>query len=93
MHTPSTRILSALAYDRGEEFDPGLPPCSALVEALSLVDHATLVFGEEGSFERARRLRRERDRARGRERAEVPGWFSAQDLIAAPWEPDTSRFL
>ena len=26
MHTPSTRILSALAYDRGEEYDPGQPP-------------------------------------------------------------------
>ena len=25
MHTPSTRILSALAYDRGEEYDPGQP--------------------------------------------------------------------
>ena len=42
MHTPSTRILSALAYDRGEEYDPGLPPSPALVEALSLVEHATL---------------------------------------------------
>ena len=45
MHTPSTRILSALAYDRGEEYDPGLPPSSALVEALSLVEHATAVVG------------------------------------------------
>ena len=34
MHTPSTRILSALAYERGEEFDPGQAPCPALVEAL-----------------------------------------------------------
>jgi hypothetical protein len=25
MHTPSTRILSALAYDRGEEYDPADP--------------------------------------------------------------------
>ena len=25
MHTPSTRILSALAYDRGEEYDPTDP--------------------------------------------------------------------
>ena len=25
MHTPSTRILSALAYDRGEEYDPAEP--------------------------------------------------------------------
>ena len=27
MHTPSTRILSALAYDRGEEYDPTDPVC------------------------------------------------------------------
>ncbi|HEY1516566.1 MAG TPA: hypothetical protein VGF91_09115 [Solirubrobacteraceae bacterium] len=25
MHTPTTRILSALAYDRGEEYGPGQP--------------------------------------------------------------------
>ena len=36
MHTPSTRILSALAYERGEEYDPADPVCPALVEALSL---------------------------------------------------------
>ena len=34
MHTPSTRILSALAYDCGEEYDPTDPVCQALVEAL-----------------------------------------------------------
>ena len=31
MHTPSTRILSAIAYDRGEEYDPAQlssPACS-----------------------------------------------------------------
>jgi len=27
MHTLSTRILSALAYDRGEEYDPALAVC------------------------------------------------------------------
>ena len=34
MHTPSTRILSALAYERGEEFDPELALTSDLLEAL-----------------------------------------------------------
>jgi hypothetical protein len=89
MHTPSTRILSALAYDRGEEFDPGLPPCPALVEALSLAEQARPVLGDDGPYERARQRRRERDR----ERAAIPDWFSAQDLIAAPWETPASRFL
>ena len=60
MHTPSTRILSALAYDRGEEYDPGQPPSAALLETLSLVEHAATVIGEDGPYERARRRRRER---------------------------------
>ena len=89
MHTPSTRILSALAYDRGEEYDPGQPPCEALVEALSLVEHASTVIGDDGPYERARQRRRERDR----ERAAIPDWFSAEDLITAPWETAAARFL
>jgi hypothetical protein len=89
MHTPSTRILSALAFDRGEEFDPGQPPSSALVEALSLVEHASAVIGDDGPYERARQRRRERDH----ERAAIPEWFAAEDLIVAPWETAASRFL
>jgi hypothetical protein len=89
MHTPSTRILSALAYDRGEEFDPGQPPSSALVEALSLVEYASAVIGEDGPYERARQRRRERDRGR----AAIPDWFSAEDLIVVPWETAAARFL
>ena len=35
MHTPSTRILSALAYDCGiEDYDPTDPVCLELVDAL-----------------------------------------------------------
>lgn len=88
MHTPSTRILSALAYDRGEEYDPGQPPSPALVEALSLVEHAVTVVGDDGPYERARQRRRER-----REQTAIPDWFSAEDVIAAPWETTASRFL
>ena len=40
MHPPSTRILSALAYDRGEEYDPGRRLSLELVEALSLAERA-----------------------------------------------------
>ena len=63
MHTPSTRILSALAYDRGEEYDPAEPVTPDLLEALSLVEQARPVIGEDGPYERARQRRRERRRA------------------------------
>jgi hypothetical protein len=88
MHTPSTRILSAVAFDCGiEDFDPTDPVCLELVDALTLAEHAATLVGDDGSYEKARQRRRERDR----ERAAVPDWFSAGDLIAAPWEP--ARFL
>ena len=88
MHTPSTRILSALAYDCGiEDFDPTDPLCLELVDAMSLAEHARPVIGESGPFERARMRARER-----RQRKQVPAWFSAGDLIAAPWETAEQRF-
>ena len=89
MHTVSTRILSALAYERGEEYDPGQPVAFGVIEALSLVDQARPVIGEDGPYERARQRRRKQ---RG-ELAGVPAWFSAQDLIAAPWETAEHRFV
>ena len=88
MYTPSTRILSALAYDRGEEFDPAEPVAPDLLEALSLVERARPVIGEDGPYERARQRRRERS-----ERTAIPDWFSAEDLIAAPWDAADSRFI
>jgi hypothetical protein len=88
MYTPSTRILSALAYDRGEEYDPAEPVCPDLLEALSLVDQARPVIGDGGPYERARQRQRER-----RELAAIPDWFSAEDLIAAPWDSADSRFV
>ena len=48
-----------------------------------------MVIGDDGPYERARQRRRERDR----ERAAIPEWFSADDLIAAPWDTTASRFL
>jgi len=87
MHTLSTRTLSALAYDRGEEYDPSQPIAADLLETLSLVEHAGPVIGDDGAYERARRRRRDR-----REVSRVPEWFSAQDLIAAPWETAEQRF-
>jgi hypothetical protein len=88
MHTPSTRILSALAYDRGEEYDPAEPVAPDLLDALSLVEQARPVIGEDGPYERARQRRRERREANG-----IPSWFSAEDLIAGPWDTADSRFV
>jgi hypothetical protein len=88
MHTLSTRSMSAIAFDRGEEYDPANPVCPRLLEDLALVERACPVIGEDGPFELARQRARER-----RERAAIPGWFSAEDLIAAPWETRRSQFV
>jgi hypothetical protein len=87
MYTLSTRTLSALAFDRGEEYDPLQPIAPDVLETLSLVEHAAPVIGEDGPYERARQRRRER-----RQLSRVPEWFSADDLIAAPWETGEQRF-
>ncbi len=87
MHTLSTRTLSALAYDRGEEYDSSQPIAAELLETLSLVEHAAPVIGEDGPYERARQRRRERAQL-----SRVPEWFSAHDLIGAPWETAEQRF-
>jgi hypothetical protein len=88
MYTPSTRILSALAYDRGEEYDPTELITPDLLEALSMVEQARPVIGEDGPYERARQRRRERRDSNG-----IPSWFSAEDLVAAPWETAERRFV
>jgi hypothetical protein len=81
MHTLSTRTLSALAYERGEEYDPAEPLCQATLDDLALAGLAVPVIGEDGPYARRRRTAREQ-----RRRAAIPAWFSAEDLIAAPWE-------
>ena len=87
MHNLSTRTLSALAYERGEDYDPSQPVAPDLLETLALVEHAAPVTGEARPYERARPRRRER-----RQVSQIPEWFSAQDLIAAPWETAERRF-
>ena len=86
MHTLSTRTLFALAYERGEEYDPAQPIAPELLKTLLLVEHATPAIGEDGPYERARQRWRERSQL-----ARVPDWFSAEDLIAAPWESAQQR--
>jgi len=93
MYTLSTRTLSALAYERGEEYDPSLPPVTpGEIETLTLFETARPVIGEPGDYERRRRSQRVRRRAK-RELNGIPEWFSAQDLIAAPWESAEHRFV
>jgi hypothetical protein len=88
MHTLPTRTLSALAYERGEEYDPSLPPLTPdVIAELELFERARPVIGEDGPYERARQRGRER-----RQLSQIPEWFSAEDLIAAPWETAEQRF-
>ena len=71
MHTLSTRILSALAYDRGEEYDPAdpvAPDCSTRCRWSS----TPAVIGEDGPYERARQRRRERRNATRSRRGSRP---------------------
>ena len=69
MHTLSTRTLSALAYDRGEEYDPAEPVAPDLLEAPAVlgveqitVDGAvvrtTMKTASEKQWSLARELRR-----------------------------------
>ena len=88
MHTLSTRTLSALAFDRGEEYDPAMAVAPDLIETLSLIEQARPMIGEDGPYERQRQAARER-----RQRKAIPEWFSAEDLLAAPWEIVESRFV
>ena len=76
MHCISTRDLTALAYERGEEFDPALMPTPDLIEDLGTAMGAAPLLGEPGSYERRRRRARER-----RTDASVPDWFSVDDLV------------
>jgi hypothetical protein len=88
MHTLSTRTLSALAFERGEEYDPSQPPVTPdLMDELELFEHARPIVGDDGPYEKARQRRRER-----RQLSRIPDWFSAQDVIAAPWESAEQRF-
>ena len=79
MQCISMRSVAALAYERGEEFDPALMPTPQLVEDLGSAMGAVALTGEPGSYERRRARERER-----RMLARVPEWFSADDLVPEP---------
>jgi hypothetical protein len=49
--TLATRTLSALAYERGEEYDPSLPPISpSEIDVLAPVEHAQPIIGEPATM-------------------------------------------
>lgn len=80
--------MSALAFDRGEDYDPAMAVCPRLHEDLALIEHARPVIGEDGPYELARQRARERREANG-----IPEWFAAEDLIAAPWQTAGQRLF
>ena len=83
MPVPSTRTMAALAYERGEEFDPGVPPLTAaLIDDLTLIGGARAIECEPPARERRRR----RDRDRRAALAAVPSWFSVDDLVPTAFE-------
>jgi hypothetical protein len=81
MHTLSTRTLSALAFDRGEEYDPGQPLSDSVLADLALCAGAQPILTDISPVERRRQ-----DRAQRRTLAGVPEWLSVEDLLRGPWE-------
>ena len=76
------REMDALCYERGIEFEPEHVPLD-----LAELAHGIVAKPAWESRSLAQELY-ERRAAERRERRKVPGWFSAQDLIAGPWERD-----
>jgi hypothetical protein len=70
----SMREMHALCYERGVEFDPALVP-------VDLAERAQVVVAQPAWDGLSAEELSER-----RERAQVPDWFSAEDLLLKPWE-------
>lgn len=77
---PSTRLMMALAFERGEEYDPALAPSPDLMAELA----ATAVAGRPVEAPSAYERRRRRERERREALAGVPEWFSVEDLLEPP---------
>jgi hypothetical protein len=84
--TPSIRTLAAIAYERGEEFDPALMLSPALAEQLESRTTSGTTDFEFCPSPDARRWRQEPG-GRGIDRGDAaPSWFEAGDLV--PRLPD-----
>jgi hypothetical protein len=81
MHTLSARTLSALAFDRGEEYDPGQPLSESVLADLELSAGAQPIITDLSAADRRRR-----DSIQRRSLAGIPEWFSVEDLLRSPWE-------
>jgi hypothetical protein len=82
------RTLAALAYERGQEYDPAFAPDLALIEDLELAELAGPIVCEASPLER----RRQRERERRAQLAAVPDWFSVDDLVPSVVELTRERF-
>ena len=79
MRPMSMREMHALCYERGIEFDPAFVP-NELVE-LAQLTLARLAWDGQSA---AQALHEKRVAERRRTRS-VPDWFSAEDVVSAPW--------
>jgi hypothetical protein len=72
MPAPSTRALAALAFERGEKFDPAVTlPSAPLAEDLALLAGAQALVCELSPMERRRRRERALRDARARKPSEL----------------------
>jgi hypothetical protein len=84
MSTLSTRTLAALAFERGEEFDPALTlPSAPLAEDLALLAGARALMCELAPMER-HRLRERRGACAAEPRALSPGDGAVGGRARAP---------
>jgi hypothetical protein len=91
MRTPSIRTLAAIAYERGEEFDPALMLTPALAEQLdSGSTSGTTLFALSPSDERRRRQETGRCET---DKDAAPSWFEAGDLIPRPFDTRHGELL
>ncbi len=98
MHTrtPSIRTLAALAYERGEEFDPALMLSPALAEQLdgsTATATGTTDYASYFSSSEKWRIRRESGRSGTPVEAAAPSWFEASDLAPCPLDTRHGELL
>jgi hypothetical protein len=91
MRTPSIRTLAAIAYERGEEFDPALMLSPALAEQL---DSSTVTGTTDFALSPADERRGRREAGRGEtDENEAPPWFEASDLAPRPYDTRHGELL
>jgi hypothetical protein len=91
MRTPSIRTLAAIAYERGEEFDPALMLSPALAEQLDNAGTAGATVNMPSPSEE-RRCRQKAGRRETQADA-APVWFEAGDLVPCPFDARHGELL